>query len=172
MRSFNWKAAVEFAGIAGILLGIYFVYAELKLNSTIARAELNVFVNQQHLDVRDHFSDPEFVTIYSKGLDAASELTAAERRRLGAFYDSLANIFGYEYRNYLQGIFVEYEALPRKLVRNYMTGQFARAWWEIRKESMPDAVRIVIDDELAKHPFANLELQFDLKLEKNIRERD
>ena len=138
---------------------MYFVYAELRQNSTIARAELNVFVNQQHLDIQDHFSDPDFVEIYLKGLDSAEQLNAAERRQLSEFYGGISNIFGYEYRNYQLGIFVEYEALPRILVRRYMTGQFARAWWEVQRESAPEAVRLVVDDELSKSSSKNLELQ-------------
>ena len=165
MRTINWKSAVEFAGIVGILIGMYFVYAELRQNSTIARAELNIFVNQQYLDIRDHFSDPDFVDIYLKGLDSADELNAAERRQLSEFYQGIANIFGYEYRNYLLGIFVEYESLPRVLVRKYMTGKFARAWWAVERASLPEAVRLVIDDELSRSSSKNLELQFDSKLQ-------
>ena len=168
MRTINWKSAVEFAGITGILIGLYFVYAELQQNSTIARAELNIFVSQKSLDIRDHFSDPEFVEIYLKGLDSAEELNAAERRQLSEFYQDVASVFGYEYRNYLLGIFVEYEELPRILVRRYMTGQFARAWWAVQRESVPAAVRLVIDDELSRSSSKNLELQFDSKLQDEI----
>ena len=95
MKISNWKSAVEFVGIAGILIGMFVVYAELQKNSTIARAELNIFVNQQYLDVTDHFSDPKFIEIYIKDLDSAASLTAAERRRLSEFYQGIANIFGY-----------------------------------------------------------------------------
>ncbi len=169
MKISNWKSAVELVGIAGILIGMVFVYAELQQNSTIARAELNIFVNQQYLDVQDHFSDPKFVEIYMKGLDSADALTAAERRQLSEFYEGVANIFGYEYRNYLLGVFVEYEALPRILVRKYMTGQFARAWWAAKRESTPEAIRLVIDDELSNNGSANLDFQFDLRLLEEIR---
>ena len=168
MRTTNWKSAIEFAGIVGILVGLYFVYAELRQNSTFARAELNIFVNQQHLDIQDHFSDPEFVIFYLKGLHSASALTIAERRQLTEFYEGILNVFGYEYRNYLLGLFVEYEALPRILVRKYMTGQFARAWWSARKDSTPEAVRLIVEDELDKAASANLEHQFDLRLQEEI----
>ena len=164
MKSINWKSAVELAGIAGILLGLYFVLAELRQNSTIARAELNIFVNQQYLDIQDHFSDPEFVDLYMKASESVDALTMAERRRLYEFYERIATISGYEYRNYLLGIFVEYEALPRVLVQRYMTGQFGRAWWAVRRDSMPEAARLVVDDELSKTASANLDFQLDLKL--------
>jgi hypothetical protein len=164
MKEINWKSAVEYAGIAGILIGLYFVYAELHQNSTIARADLNIFVNQQYLDIQDHFSDPEFVDLYLKGQDSAGALTAAERRQLGEFYNRVSVVFGYEYRNFLLGVFVEYEALPRRLVREYMTGQFSRAWWAVKRGSTPEAIRLVIDDELSKSASENLEHQFDEKI--------
>ena len=164
MKSVNWKTAVELAGFAGILLGLYFVLAELRQNSTIARAELNIFVNQQYLDIQDQFSDPEFVDLYMKASESVDALTMADRRQLYEFYEGMANIIGYEYRNYLLGIFVEYEALPRVLVRRYMTGQFGRAWWAVRRDSMPEAARLVVDDELSKTASANLDFQLDLKL--------
>ena len=103
-----------------------------------------------------------------KGLDSASALTIAERRQLTEFYEGILNVIGYEYRNYLLGVFVEYEALPRILVRKYMTGQFARAWWSARKDSTPEAVRLIVEDELDNATSANLEHQFDLRLQEEI----
>ena len=84
------------------------------------------------------------------------------------FYERIATVFGYEYRNYLLGIFVEYEARPRVLVRRYMTGQFGRAWWAVRRESMPEAARLVVDDEMSKTASANLDFQLELKLIEEI----
>jgi hypothetical protein len=169
IKTTNWKTVAEFAGMTGILLGLYFVYAELQLNSTIARTELNVFVNQSVRDLEDHFSDPDFVSVYLTGLDTAEELTAFERRQLSEFYESVASIFGFEYRNYMLGIFVEYEELPRILVRKYMTGQFAQAWWALKRDTMPEAVKIMIDDEIAKSSSIKLEVDFDSRLVEKLR---
>ena len=156
--------------MTGILLGLYLVYAELQLNSTIARTELNVFVSQSVRDIEDHFSDPDFVSMYLTGLDAADELTAVERRQLGEFYESIVSLFGFEYRNFMLGIFVEYEELPRILVRRFMTGQFAQAWWATKRDAMPEAIRVMVDDEIAKNSSTNLELDFDTKLAERLRQ--
>jgi len=55
------------------------------------------------------------------------------------------------------------------MVRNYMTGKFARAWWAAKGESTPEAIRLVIDDEFSNNGSANLEFQFDLRLLEEIR---
>lgn len=168
MKSINWKTAVELAGITGILIGLYFVYAELRLNSTIARAELNTGVTQLAEGLQDRFHDPEFVSVYLKGLETPGQLSGAERRRLRAFYDSMYNIFFFEFHNYYLGLFPEFENLPRVLARRHMTGKFGRAWWDLKRQDAPDALRIVIDDELASHGSTNLELEFDAKLQRQL----
>ena len=63
---------------------------------------------------------------------------------------------------------MEYEALPRVLVQRYMTGQFGRAWWAVRRDSMPEAARLVVDDEMSKTGSANLDFQIDLRLREEI----
>jgi hypothetical protein len=67
------------------------------------------------------------------------------------------------------GIFVEYEELPRILVRKYMTGQFAQAWWALKRDTMPEAVKIMIDDEIAKSSSIKLEVDFDSRLVEKLR---
>ncbi len=83
------KESVEFLALLAILLGLYFVYAELRQNGVIARAEVNNIVFQNLMDQRRWKSDPEFSKIYLKGLYAPGELTEAERFRLNEFYDSV-----------------------------------------------------------------------------------
>ncbi|MDX1404154.1 MAG: hypothetical protein R3192_06440 [Woeseiaceae bacterium] len=168
MKTVNWKTAVELAGITGILIGLYFVYAELRLNSTIARAELNIGVFQLHENLQNHFHDSDFVSVYLKGIEVPEQLSIAERRRLGAFFDAIQSIFVYEFHNYHLGLFPEFEELPRVLVRRHMTGKFGRAWWDLRKQNVPDDLRIVIDDELAKHGSTNLEFDFDAQLRRRF----
>ncbi len=168
MKSVNWKSAVELAGIAGILLGLYFVYAELQQNSTIARAELNTYVNQQYLGIQEHFSDPEFLELYLKASESADALTIAERRQLYEFYEGIAAVIRYENWNYELSIFADQEGLPRILARRYMTGQFGRAWWAVTKDSMTEAARLIVDDEMSKTASANLDFEIDLKLLEEI----
>ena len=168
MKSVNWKSTVELVGIAGILLGLYFVYAELQQNGTIARAQLNTYVNPQYLDIQDHFFDPEFLELYLKASESSDALTIAERRQLYEFYERIADVLRYENWNYLLGIFADREGLPRILTRRYMTGQFGRAWWAVARNSMPEAVKLVVDDELSKTASANLDFEIDLKLIEEI----
>jgi hypothetical protein len=168
MKPVNWKSVVELAGIAGILLGLYFVYAELQQSGMIARAELNTYLIPQYLDIQEHFSDPEFSELYLKASESADVLTIAERRQLYVFYEGIGDVFMYENWNYQLGIFADQEGLPRKLVRRYLTGQFGRAWWAVTRNSIPEGVKLVVDDEMSKIASANLDFEIDLKLLEEI----
>ncbi len=46
------KESVEFLALLAILLGLYFVYAEIRLSRIIARAELNSITFQSLIDQR------------------------------------------------------------------------------------------------------------------------
>ena len=164
MKNIDWKTIVEFIGIAGILVGLYFVFAELRQESTVARADLNVGVMNLAEGVQSRFDDPAFTAMYLKGLEAADELSAVERRQLSAFYNSIAQIFVYEWHNYTLGLFPEYEDLPRILTRRYMTGEYGRAWWAVNKVHMPNDIIVLVDDELSKYSGMVFDLKSDLEL--------
>jgi hypothetical protein len=164
MKNIDWKTIAEFTGIAGILVGLYFVFAELRQESTVARADLNVGVMNLAEGVQSRFDDPAFTAMYLKGLEAADELSAVERRQLSAFYNSIAQIFVYEWHNYTLGLFPEYEDLPRILTRRYMTGEYGRAWWAVNKVHMPNDIIVLVDDELSKYSGIVFDLKSDLEL--------
>jgi len=164
MKNIDWKTIVEFIGIAGILVGLYFVFVELRQESTVARADLNVGVMNLAEGVQSRFDDPAFTAMYLKGLEAADELSAVERRQLSAFYNSIAQIFVYEWHNYTLGLFPEYEDLPRILTRRYMTGEYGRAWWAVNKVHMPNDIIVLVDDELSKYSGMVFDLKSDLEL--------
>jgi hypothetical protein len=164
MKNVDWKTIVEFTGIAGILVGLYFVFAELRQEGTVARADLNVGVMNLAEGVQSRFDDPAFTAMYLKGLEAVDDLSAVERRQLSAFYNSIAQIFVYEWHNYTLGLFPEYENLPRILTRRYMTGEYGRAWWAVNKVHMPNDIVVLVDDELSKYSGIVFDLQSDLEL--------
>ena len=62
----KWKNIIDYVGILAILIGLFFVYKELELSSTIARAQMSAETNNgisasyDHRRVRIHSKTHKF----------------------------------------------------------------------------------------------------------------
>ena len=148
MNKLTWKEIAELVGLATILLGMYFVYAEIQQNGVIARVELSSFAQQRMEYIRAPLMDSEFSKVYIKGVKTPTELDESERQQLNAFFADVVGVMIYERHNYRLGIFEEYESLTRLLARRYLMQGFGRAWWNVEKVSVPPEIVEVVDQEL------------------------
>lgn len=150
VNSLKWNEIAELVGLAAILSGIFFVYAEIKQNGTIAQAELN-FANRANLDdISTRVLDPEFSALYLKGIHNPAELNETERQSLNAHFESLLAVLSFEYHSTRLGIFREYEILPRQIAREYFAVGYGRAFWNVRMRTYIPQVVTIVEDELSK----------------------
>jgi len=146
----KWNEIAELVGLAAILSGIFFVYAEIRQNGTIAQAELN-FANRGKLDdISSRVLDPKFSALYLKGIHNPSELNETERQSLNAHFESLLLVLSIEYHNTRVGVFNEYEILPRQIAREYFSVGYGRAFWNVRMRTYIPQVVTIVEDELSK----------------------
>ena len=133
-----------------ILIGLYFVYAEIRQNGVIARAEMSSQSQMRIEYINAQFSESTFRAIYIKGVRSPSDLNESERLRLHTFFDDVAAILLYEHNTYRLGIFKEYEFFTRILANRYFRQGFGRAWWNVQKVRFGPEIGDVVDNELMK----------------------
>jgi len=150
MFSSKWKELAELVGMAAILTGIYFVYAEIQQNSVIARAELSATTMQRLNEISDRLLDSEFSALYLKGRHTPTDLNETERQQLNAFFAGLISVMAFEYRNYNLGLFAEYDQVPRFVARQYLSRGYGRVWWNVVRKRMNPDIANVVDRELSK----------------------
>ena len=168
MKSTNWKDIAELVGITAILLGLYFVYAEIRQNVVIARAELDSITNQNIIEQKRWLSDPEFSTIFLKGLNTPGELNEVERFRLNSFYESVLIMYGFEHLNYSHGIFGEYTLVPRLNSPAIFGAGYGRFWWNAHRDTANPDIAEVIDKTLSELNGANVVLDLDRQIQQQI----
>lgn len=144
------KEALEVVGLVAILSGMYFVYAEIKQNGTIARAELSSDSIQRLSELRDKLLDPEFSALYQKGFKSPSDLSESERDMLRAYFRSLIWILYFEYQNYNLGIFAEYDQMARTVTRQFFASGYGRAYWRAVENRITADIAAVVNEELSK----------------------
>jgi hypothetical protein len=168
MTSRKWKQSAEFLGVAAILVGLFFVYQEIKLNSTIARAELSANTVQRRAELGDMLFNPEFVELYLKGLRAPAELSEIERWQLSRFFRAQLSTAGYELRMYRLGLFAEFTAVTRGVARNYFASGYGKIWWNASKDNVIPELVAVIDEELSKWDGTSRFLDFDKEVVRRL----
>ncbi len=162
------KESLEFLALLAILLGLYFVYAEIRLSGIIARAELNSITFQSLIDQRRWKSDPEFSKIYLKGLYAPAELTEAERFRLNQFFDSVLISYEFEYTNYNYGIFTEYTGVARTTSPAIFGAGYGRFWWNVHGKTANPDIAEVIDNAISELDGANVVFDLDNQIRQQM----
>ena len=163
----EWTNRISWAQLAGniaILLGLYFVIAEMQQNGAIARAELVSGTTETFYAINQQLSDPEFAKLYMKSLHDPVNLVESERLQINALFDSVLKQYGREYRLYDLGVFAEYEFVPRGSSPFFFGGDYGRAWWEIHKSSVHPAVAEIVDDELSRSGGESSWIQYDAQL--------
>jgi hypothetical protein len=150
LKSASWKETLELTGMLAILIGLYFVFAEIRQNVVIARADLGSTTNQNLIEQRRMLADPEFSSIFLKGLRSPDQLTEVERFRLNNFYESTLIMYGFEYLNYSYGIFGEFTSVPRLNSPAIFGAGYSRYWWNARRLSVNPGIAEAIDNALAE----------------------
>lgn len=168
MAKSNWKDTAELVGIVAILVGLYFVYTEIRQNRIIAQAEINTVTLQSLMDQRRWLSDPEFSKIYLKGLNAPGDTTEAERFRLHQFFDSVIISYEFEYTNYNYGIFTEYTGVATATSPAFFGTGYGRIWWNVTRKTTNPAIAIIIDNAISELDGANVVLDFDKQIQQQI----
>ena len=173
LKAVSWKEIAELIGMVAILIGLYFVYTEIRQNVVIARAELGSTTNQNLLEQRRMLSDPEFSSIFLKGLRSPDQLTEAERFRLNNFYESTLVMYGFEFLNYSYGIFGEFTSVPKLNSPAIFGAGYGRYWWNTRRQIVNPRIAEAIDEALAglQEPdvFHELDRRIQEQIEADIR---
>ena len=66
MHTSNLRGSVEIIGILAVIAGLYFVYDELQLNRTIARAEMSASTNSLLWEIEALERDPTISALLRK----------------------------------------------------------------------------------------------------------
>ena len=151
-----------------ILIGLYFVYAEIRQNVVIARADLGSTTNQNLIEQRRVLSDPEFSSLFLKGLRSPDQLTEAERFRLNNFYESTLIMYGFEFLNYSYGIFGEFTSVPRLNSPVIFGAGYGRYWWNARRQSVNPGIAEAIDKALADQSEPDVFQELDRQIREQI----
>jgi hypothetical protein len=165
------KELVESVGIIAILIGLIFVYFEMRQNATIARAELVDGTAEQINQVYESLSDPEFAEIYSKSLREPGNLTDSEKIQLNSFYERVFRMFGRELVLFNLGVFGEYRSIPTQIAPTFFSSAYAAAWWSARKKTVSPSLVSIIDTSLmeneGRNSFADIDAQIMRSLGSN-----
>ena len=148
MTSRNWKDTAELVGIAAIVVGLIFVYAELRQTSTIARVEMSNEANQIFAELDEQERDQAFANILVKAEASPAELTQIERIQLNAYYRRVLHAYSRENYYYRQGIFAEWVSPIRRTAPRYFGSGYGRAWWDARKTYFISSTRIDVAVEV------------------------
>ena len=108
MKSIDWKSIVEIVGIGALIVGLYFVYEELRQTSTIARANMSLEITRITIDLNAQERDPEFAQVLVRARTVPDELTPAERIQLNAYYRDVMEVYVREFYSFNLGIFPEW----------------------------------------------------------------
>ena len=165
MRTTNWKDIVEVVGIASIVVGLVFVYLELRQTSTIARAEMSNEANQILAELDEQERDPSFARILIKADSNPEELSQTERLQLNAFFRRVLDAYSRENYYYRLGIFDEWVSPIRRTAPRYFGSGYGRAWWDVRKSFFISATRtavaVEVDRSLENSEAVEFYLDFD-----------
>ena len=105
MHTSNLRGSVEIIGILAVIAGLYFVYDELQLNRTIARAEMSASTNSLLWEIEALERDPKISALLIKSTENPNELTKVERRQINSILLGVLLVYFRERYNYERGIF-------------------------------------------------------------------
>ncbi len=113
MRPIKWKNVAETAGFLAILAGLFFVYEELRLSRTVARAELSAESARMLAVLDEQERNPEFAKVLVKSRNNSDELTPSEQVQLDSYLHGALMVYIRELYNYRREIFDEFTSLIR-----------------------------------------------------------
>ena len=170
MKTIDWKSAVEIVGIGALIIGLYFVYEELRQTSTIARANMSLEVTRITIDLNAQERDPAFAKILVKARTSPDELTAVERIQLNAFYSDVIEVYVREYYSFSLGIFPEWTSKIRRTAPIYFGSGYGRAYWNVIKTQpgAPSFFREEVDRSLENRDAVEFWKGFDQRISREL----
>lgn len=169
MNSTKWKEIAEFLGIAAIILGLYLVYEEIRLNGTVARAELSAETHRNLVIVDQFILNPDIANAYLKSLQDPESLTAVERLQVNIVLQSVLRQYRRECYYQEIGIFSECESVPRRTAVKYFGSRYGRAFWKtVRHRMVGPRITAIIDRELSNTPADNMHSLMDESILNNL----
>ena len=145
MKPIDWKSVVEIVGIGALIIGLYFVYEELRQTSTIARATMSLETTRITIDLNAQERDPAFAEVLAKGRTVPDQLTPAERIQLNAYYRDVIEVYIREFYAFNLGIFPEWTSKIRSSGPIYFGSGYGRAYWNVLK-TQPDAPSFFVEE--------------------------
>jgi len=162
MRKFDWKDAVEIVGLVAIVVGLYYVYRELELNASIARAQLSAETAGNLLALDQALVTDDLAAAYARSLSDPEDLTDIERMKVNLFLVNILEQYMRECYYEEVGIFDECESYPRGTALKYFGSRYGRAFWStVRNNMVSPHIASVIDETLAAVPADDIYQQID-----------
>ena len=160
MQRQNWKDVLELAGIAAILVGLIFVYLEIRQNGIVAQAELASGTSDQIDSIYQQLSDPQFAEIYSKSVHSPETLTESERMQLNGFFSRFMPMFGRERILYRLGLWQVPNQLINTFAPTFFSEGYGRIWWNVRREGATPDMAAAIDNALSAPRIGTAQISF------------
>jgi hypothetical protein len=168
--STNWKKLAETAGVLAIVVGLFFVYEELRLSRTIARAEMSAASNEMLWELDALERDPVFAATLIKSNANPEDLTAIERLQLNSLLFGVLEVYFRERYVYQRGIFEEWASLMRVSAPKYFGRGYGQAYWNVYKRRLPEDVVAAVDEALKNVEWIEFEQEFDHEIVKELRQ--
>ena len=172
MPSTNWKKLAESAGILAIVVGLFFVYEELRLSRTIARAEMSAMTNSMLWEVDALERDPVFAAMLIKSNENPEDLTAVERLQLNSLLFAVLEVYFRERYNYQRGIFEEWTSLIEGSAPKYFGRGYGQSYWNVQRRRLPKDVVAAVEEALKNSERIKFEQEFDREIVKELRQID
>lgn len=162
MKLPNWKEIAELIGITAILLGLFFVYEEIRQNGTIARAELSAETNRNLFIVDQLVLNPQIASAYFKSLENPESLTKIERLQVNIILENVLLQYNRECYYEEIGLFRECESVPRDTAIKYFGSRYGRAFWKtVRNRMVGPRITEIVDRQLTNNPADDVHQKID-----------
>ena len=172
MAKVTWKDYTELIGIFAILVGLYFVYEEVRLNAVIARAEFSAETNRGLEQIDLLRIDPELAAVFVKAQTEPESLSMTERTQINAVLESVLHYYRRECYYRRLGVFSECESIPRTTAVKYFGSRYGRAFWgTVRNRMVGPYITGIVDEELAANPATDTFLEIDASVLELLEEK-
>ena len=162
------KNIFDISGVLAILIGLFFVFTEIKLSSTIARAELNGETNRHLAALQRQIYEPDMLEVWLKSQSAPEELTVSERFRLNIILSQVLQQYERECYYLSLDILVECEIIPRNSSLHVFGGKYGRAFWKTFRNRVRPSISKIVDEVLSENSSTDFLLQFDKEVLSNL----
>jgi len=169
VKKLSAKDIIDVIGLVAILLGLFFVYKEIELNATVARAQLSAETNQNLFALDQMLIEGDLSHAFRLAYEDPEELSPDERMRLNIFLANVLEQYARECYYEDLGIFSECESVPRSTALRYFGSRYGRAFWKtVRGRMIGPRISAIVDDELAANPADDIAMQIDQGVLENL----